>query len=367
MIEPLPPGSLPLPSTSAPQDALARVPAFLPWAMPQRQASPPAPSACPPLAQPACPPTASTPYPPSPTPVQSVLQPAPSMPPAAPPPSTPSLPISEGLGGLPSMSPWRPGVATLPREVPPSPIALGASVAPPVPPTHAPPAHVEATIGDCLPMPPTAASAEAVGPTPLAATASPAESTAISVEVEAHLLDPRGGREIVIVPMRLRATGHLAQSADARSWSPVGDGAMASAPSIPTPMPRPVVPRPSVAGAPALHPRALEGETGALPPWISAFRADDAGVEEDTSSRSPTTAAETANWLMRRLALVQQAGRAPTLWLRDYRLDPDEAFRVAADLHRLARDRGVALDRIVVNGREHRPDPGAPVRAEPQE
>lgn len=346
MIEPLPPGSLPLPSTSATQDAVARVPAFLPWAMPQRQASPPAPSPSP------CPPT--------PTSVVSTpALPEPSAPPAALPPFPPSLPTVERPGGMPAMPPRPPGAMTSSPEATPSPPVSGAFAPPP-----ALPAHRDAPIDG---FPSAAASTEAVGPTPLAATASPVESIGTAVEVEAHLVDPRGVREIVIVPMRLRATGHLAQSADARSRSPVGDGAMASAPSIPAPMPMPVVPRPSVAGAPALHPRAVEGEEGALPPWISAFRADDAGVEEDTSSRSPTTAAETANWLMRRLALVQQAGRAPTLWLRDYRLDPDEAFRVAADLHRLARDRGVALDRIVVNGREHRPDPGAPVRAEPQE
>lgn len=344
MIEPLPPGSLPLPSTSAPQDAVARVPAFLPWAMPQRQASPPAPSACPP------------------TPTSGLSAPAlpePSAPPAALPPFPPSLPMGERPGGLPAMPPRMPGALASPPDTTPSPHVPGAFAPEPVL-----PADRDAPIDG---GPSAAASAEAVGPMPLAATASPVESIGIAVEVEAHLLDPRGGRELVIVPMRLRATGRLAQSADARSWPPVGDGAMASAPSIPAPMPMPAVPRPSFAGAPALHPRAVEGETGALTPWISALRPDDAGLEEDTSPRSPTTAADTANWLMRRLALVQQAGRAPTLWLRDYRLDPDEAFRVAADLHRLARDRGVALDRIVVNGREHRPDPGAPARAEPQE
>jgi len=356
MIDPLPPGRLPLPSTTPTQEAVGRVPAFLPWAMPQRQPSPP------------------------PTSAPSALAlPESSAPPAALPSLPPSLPMVEGLGDRPSMPPSQPGAATLPREAPPSPMAFGASLAPQAPrtqaprthappmqapPAQAPPTQEGATIDACPPMPAATSVAPAVS-SPIPATAPPIES--IAVQVEAHLVDPRGGREIVIVPMRLRATGRLAQSADPRSWPPASDGAMASASLIPAPMPVPIVPRPSVAAAPMLAARTIAEEARALPPWLSALRPDDVGAEEDPSSRSPTTAADTANWLMRRLALVQQAGRAPTLWLRDYRLDPDEAFRVAADLHRLARDRGVALDRIVINGREHRPDPGAPARAESQE
>lgn len=346
MIEPLPPGGLPLPSSPGTKDAGARVPAFLPWAMPERQAPPPMPSpSVSPAIQPSIPPS-SMPSPPAPP------WPASSM---------PSVSMADDVRVSTGIAPSLPGAAN------PLPDAILASIFPDasLPPAVLSPPNVGAS-NEAFQA---ALQAPVDASVSISTQSTPPLTDTIAIRVEAHFVDPRAGREIVVVPMRLCATGHLAQAADASSWSADDHGPLVAAPPIPTPMAAKtsLVPRPPIVGTYRLHPHTTEVEEGALQAWTPSFRTDDAGAEEDTPSRPLSTAADTATWLIRRLALVQQAGRAPTLWLRDYRLDPDEALRIGDTLHRLARDRGVVLDRIVINGHEHGFDSRFSSIDEPQE
>jgi hypothetical protein len=49
---------------------------------------------------------------------------------------------------------------------------------------------------------------------------------------------------------------------------------------------------------------------------------------------------------------LEQKGHDPAVWVRDYRLEPAEAGELAAALRMQAREHGITLERIVVNGRE---------------
>jgi predicted O-linked N-acetylglucosamine transferase (SPINDLY family) len=59
-----------------------------------------------------------------------------------------------------------------------------------------------------------------------------------------------------------------------------------------------------------------------------------------------------AEWMARWIKWVERDGHDPVLWLRDYRIDDAETRRVVDALRGLAREQGISLERIVVNGRE---------------
>ena len=49
---------------------------------------------------------------------------------------------------------------------------------------------------------------------------------------------------------------------------------------------------------------------------------------------------------------IERDGRDAVVWLRDFRIDDEQAARMADGLRRFAEEQGVSLERIVVNGRE---------------
>lgn len=61
--------------------------------------------------------------------------------------------------------------------------------------------------------------------------------------------------------------------------------------------------------------------------------------------------AATLPWAQRLMRLLEGPGLESTLWIRDYELDETAARAMADAMQALARDQGLCLDRIVVNGR----------------
>lgn len=178
--------------------------------------------------------------------------------------------------------------------------------------------------------------------------------------LEFHLRGAGGEREVVATPWRLMASGHLAQRID-------GVGALASAsPAAAT--------QAAAAGAHAVEP----ADGGATLPTLSAGllqgapavallaaatqaseRATGSGAVEHARRATSPAASE---WRARWMKWFERDGRDPTVWLRDFRLDDAQAGRVVDDLRTLAREHGLSLDRIVVNGRERwrNPHPDQP-------
>lgn len=59
-----------------------------------------------------------------------------------------------------------------------------------------------------------------------------------------------------------------------------------------------------------------------------------------------------AQWAHRLIRWLQQQGHTPTIWLRDYFLDKTTTPVLIAQLRAQAREHGLVLQRIVVNGHE---------------
>jgi hypothetical protein len=100
-----------------------------------------------------------------------------------------------------------------------------------------------------------------------------------------------------------------------------------------------------------LPPGARASGEGVLPPGTvrPALRAGDASAAATLGAASAPVVSE---WLSRWMKWIERDGHDPVVLLRDYRMDGDETRRVVDTLREFAREHGVVLDRVVVNGHE---------------
>jgi hypothetical protein len=148
------------------------------------------------------------------------------------------------------------------------------------------------------------------------------------------------------------ANGYLSFLADAdRSLAPAANGvagAKANRPTAATTTPETLVPAASM-------PTGEPDHTG-IAPWpvalesmASAADALPRSIERLARTLGPLVAADQP-WPERLLRLSQRPGGKAALWVRDYKLMPQSIEPLVAHLRQLARQDGVALDRVVVNG-----------------
>lgn len=71
-----------------------------------------------------------------------------------------------------------------------------------------------------------------------------------------------------------------------------------------------------------------------------------------TSIAEATTGTPLAQWLERSLRFTKQPDGSAVAWLRDYRVEGDEAVRLIDSLVQEAKAKGSALSRVMLNGRE---------------
>lgn len=169
--------------------------------------------------------------------------------------------------------------------------------------------------------------------------------------LELHVRNPQGEREVVAMPWRLMASGHLAH-ADAMAGMPgqlPATSGVAAVPGVPmrgTDSPyrlsAPVYP----AQLPVYDSNGIL--VGAVQSQTSNRARNDLAPLHAMSSHAPAA----AEWLARWMKWIERDGRDTVVWLRDFSIDEDQAPRVADDLRRFAQSQGVSLERIVVNGRE---------------
>lgn len=185
---------------------------------------------------------------------------------------------------------------------------------------------------------------------------------------ELHFTETGRGQDIVIVPLRLRAVGTLAQlPVPATGFVPPSfidavmvvsdDARVAARASVPE------IARLADGVAAGEGTAAIEAQAPA--PLVP--RQDEREPSDGIAASHAGTLTDAANWLARWVGWIQRTGRPPSLWLRDYRLDPDDARRMADALHRAATADGIVLERIVVNGRELWRDAQARPFHEPRE
>jgi hypothetical protein len=100
-----------------------------------------------------------------------------------------------------------------------------------------------------------------------------------------------------------------------------------------------------------LPPGARASGEGVLPPGTvrPALRAGDASAAATLGAASAPVVSE---WLSRWMKWIERDGHDPVVLLRDYRMDGDETRRIVDTLREFAREHGVVLDRVVVNGHE---------------
>ncbi|WP_046655880.1 hypothetical protein [Lysobacter capsici] len=175
--------------------------------------------------------------------------------------------------------------------------------------------------------------------------------------LEFHVSGRGGDQELLALPWRLSANGRLSQLLSATP-RPDGQG-LASSPA------RDAATRANasladawveysirhLAQADAASPQVLP-----MPNLADPLQSSAASSGESTASASaPRNASDgaAAPWAARLLRWIESEGGDATLWIRDYRLDPDAAQRLSRLMHTLAEEHGTQLQRIVVNGREH--------------
>jgi hypothetical protein len=174
----------------------------------------------------------------------------------------------------------------------------------------------------------------------------------LSARLELHVCNARGEREVIAMPWRLMASGHLAQSAatvqgivaDATSVDTVSDGVKGRMPAAT---------QAAASGASTPHPARGDADRHMVP-FAPVSAVEGAHARDKTilaQSRAPHAPAA-IEWVARWMKWIERDGRDAVVWLRDFRVDDEQATRLADGLRRFAEEQGVSLERIVVNGRE---------------
>lgn len=196
------------------------------------------------------------------------------------------------------------------------------------------------------------AASEVVAHTEQAPALDPIISTSdASIQIEFRAAD--GRQETVTAPWGLAATGQLA-------WTSAGTWHSEAVPGIPS----------------ALHSIRLRGaafsvstraeavvSAGANATALQVRNASSAGVQanrpdalgraaDGANTARASLAGSVESWRERLMRWVQQQGRDPVVWIRDFRLEEREVLELTHRLRVQARESGFDLARIVVNGRE---------------
>lgn len=159
--------------------------------------------------------------------------------------------------------------------------------------------------------------------------------------------------ELVAVPWRLRANqglSYLAEKAPAavEPASPRSDSLVTEAAANLQPPRAPRMPADSIGSDRQRH--ALPGSPLSDAVSEPETPAGPAPTGEATSDDMPTHPASTP-WPERLLRWLPDAGQdSSTAWVRDFRIDPSMAQDIVASLQALAKEQGVRLTRIVLNG-----------------
>lgn len=169
--------------------------------------------------------------------------------------------------------------------------------------------------------------------------------------LELHVEHAGGRIEVLSLPWRLAPSGTLSQRHDDLQAGVHAIASTASqafaAPQVGQGARSPLSMLPDAVLAP---PGDADGHAVPIAPRASMPVAD--ATDDDPLSRARQAAPQAQPWLERLYRWAERAGADPSLWVRDYRLGPEQARDLASALQSLARERGVALRRIVVNGRE---------------
>jgi hypothetical protein len=172
--------------------------------------------------------------------------------------------------------------------------------------------------------------------------------------LQLHVRKPQGEREIVSMPWRLVPGGRLDHSL--RSAIALAPGAVSSstAGGAGPSMADAGLPLAGASGRwqnPSLPQGALASGEAALPPGgarIAARGVDAVGAAAVGAASAPVV----SEWLSRWMKWIERDGHDPVVLLRDYRMDGDETRRVVDSLREFAREHGVSIERVVVNGHE---------------
>jgi hypothetical protein len=174
----------------------------------------------------------------------------------------------------------------------------------------------------------------------------------LSARLELHVCNAHGEREVIAMPWRLMASGHLAQSAAAVQGG-VADATSADTVSGAMKGHVPASTQLVASGASTSHP--AHGDAGRhMVPFASVSTVESARTRDKTifaQSHAPHAPAA-IEWVARWMKWIERDGRDAVVWLRDFRVDDEQAARMADGLRRFAEEQGVSLERIVVNGRE---------------
>lgn len=174
----------------------------------------------------------------------------------------------------------------------------------------------------------------------------------LSARLELHVCNARGEREVIAMPWRLMASGHLAQSAaavqgivaDATSVDTVSDGVKGRMPAAT---------QAAASGASTPHPARGDADRHMVPfAPVSAVEGAHARDKTILAQSHAPHAPAAIEWVARWMKWIERDGRDAVVWLRDFRIDDEQATRMADGLRRFAEEQGVSLERIVVNGRE---------------
>ncbi|HEX7814754.1 hypothetical protein [Dyella sp.] len=93
--------------------------------------------------------------------------------------------------------------------------------------------------------------------------------------------------------------------------------------------------------------------TTPVPERTAASSAEEADVTAETMASALASAGDdVAHWSERVLRLGRDGGSGVTAWLRDYRLNESELSGVLDSLTSYAREQGIPLRRVVLNGRQ---------------
>jgi hypothetical protein len=171
--------------------------------------------------------------------------------------------------------------------------------------------------------------------------------------VELRLQHAGGNAEILSLPWRLAAVGALSQSF-MRTVAALPEKTPDSSMHVVGPAGLSITaPDLAVAGRVAASigmPRADGLPASVSLPHVLATVL--AGEEDGAPERARHLALPAEPWLERLCRWIERREREPSIWVRDYRLDLHQAHMMASSLQALARERGVTLGRIVINGRE---------------
>lgn len=171
--------------------------------------------------------------------------------------------------------------------------------------------------------------------------------------VELRLQHAGGNAEILSLPWRLAAVGALSQSF-MRTVATLPENTPDGTVHVVGPAGPPITtPGPAVAGQVAASIGMSQAD--GLPASVSrpqVLAAVSAGEADGAPERARHLALPTEPWLERLCRWIERREREPSIWVRDYRLDLQQAQMLASSLQALARERGVTLGRIVINGRE---------------